>query len=121
MAQNEQIRMHADVVQADEESYLALMVLRDYRPANPAFGQDILRAAYNALQSAQEAELHAQNALAAARDATTAAQWDFHNRMLGAKTQVMAQYGPDSDQFASLGMKKKSERRRPSRPDKPAA
>lgn len=119
MAKNEQVRVHADVLQADQEGYLALTVLRDYRPVNPDFSQEMLRAAYSALQTAQEVELHAQNALAAARDATTSAQWEFHNRMLGAKRQVLAQYGPDSDQLAALGMKKKSERRRPNRSDTP--
>jgi hypothetical protein len=33
---------------------------------------------------------------------------EFHNAMLGARVRVGAQFGPDSDEFASLGMKKKS-------------
>jgi len=37
----------------------------------------------------------------------------LHNAILGAKTQVLAQYGADSDAIQSLGLKKKSERKRP--------
>ncbi len=36
---------------------------------------------------------------------------EFHELVLGAKRQVIAQYGDDSDEITSLGMKKKSERR----------
>ena len=43
------------------------------------------------MRAAQEAELHAQNALSAARDAAVAAQWEYHNIVLGVKTQVLAQ------------------------------
>ena len=71
------------------------------------------------MRAAQEAELHAQNALAAARDAAIAAQWDYHNLVLGVKSQVLAQYGPDSDQVAALGLKKKVERKAPTRASKP--
>ena len=40
---------------------------------------------------------------------------------LGVKDQVIAQYGPDSDQVAALGLKKKSNRKAPTRAGKPAA
>ncbi|MFZ5911720.1 MAG: hypothetical protein ACOYYU_17055 [Chloroflexota bacterium] len=78
-----------------------------------------------ALRSAQRAEVNAQNALASARDA----EWEFHNMLLGVKTQVAAQYGADSDQVSAgstyqvqaLGLKKKSERKAPGRKAKPSA
>jgi hypothetical protein len=54
-----------------------------------------------ALRSAQRAKVNAQNALAAARDAAVAAEWEFHNMILGVKDQVIAQYGKDSDQVQS--------------------
>jgi hypothetical protein len=37
------------------------------------------------------------------------------------KDQVIAQYGPDSDQVVALGLKKKSDRKAPTRAGKPAA
>jgi hypothetical protein len=53
--------------------------------------------------------------------AAVAAGWDLHNGMLDVKVQVAAQYGTNSDQVASLGLKKKSERKAPVRAAKPAA
>jgi hypothetical protein len=68
-----------------------------------------------AMEEAQQAEVRALQALAAARDAATAAEWALHEGMLGAKAQVIAQYGPDSNAVQLLGLKRKSERRRPVR------
>jgi hypothetical protein len=45
-------------------------------------------------------------------------QWEFHDAILGVKNQVKAQYGADSDEVAALGLKKKSERRPPTRATK---
>ncbi|MBI3363815.1 MAG: hypothetical protein HY033_02795, partial [Ignavibacteriae bacterium] len=67
---------------------------------------------------AHEAEKLAGDALKAKRDAAVAAELAFHQAMLGVKEQVIAQYGKNSDQVASLGLKKKSEYRRPVRKTK---
>ena len=63
-----------------------------------------------------------QNEADDARDATVAAEWAFHNIILGAKTQVKAQYGDNSDQYAGVGLTKKSEVQSPgsSTPPTPA-
>ncbi len=57
----------------------------------------------------------------AARDDATAAEWDFHNALLGAKDQVKAQFGADSNEWQALGLTKKSEFASPSAKVKPAA
>jgi hypothetical protein len=67
------------------------------------------------MRLAREKELTAENALAAARDASRQAEWRFHNAMLAVKAQVIAQYGVSSDEVQALGLKKKSERRKPAR------
>ncbi|HLL77504.1 MAG TPA: hypothetical protein VK421_19770 [Pyrinomonadaceae bacterium] len=61
------------------------------------------------MEAKQAAETQAAAALAAARDDAVAAEWEFHNAMLGAKEQVVAQFGKDSNEIQSLGLKKKSE------------
>lgn len=43
--------------------------------------------------------------------ALVALQWNFHDLILGVKSQVKTLYGPDSDEVASLGLKKKFERK----------
>ena len=65
----------------------------------------------------RDLEAQAQAALDAARDDATAAEWTFHNAILGAKDQVKAQFGDDSNEYAGMGLTKKSERQSPSRAD----
>ncbi len=55
----------------------------------------------------------AEGALAAARDRATATEWALHNGVLDSKTQVAAQYGKDSEQLQSPGLKRESGYRRP--------
>jgi hypothetical protein len=115
MAKNEKVRLSPEIQQADENTFLALKAIAGYSPANPAYSLATVTARYDAMRAAAEVELRAQNALDAARDAAIAAQWEHHNLILGVKDQVIAQFGPDSDEVASLGLKKKSERKTPAR------
>ena len=121
MAKNQDIRIQADVLAADQKAFQFLKTIGDYQPLNPAYTIEALDASYEALRAALEAERQAQEALAAARKVAVAAGWDFHNNMLGVKRQVVARYGQDSDQVVLLGLKKKSERKAPVRKRKPAA
>jgi hypothetical protein len=50
-----------------------------------------------------------------------AAEWEFHNLMLGAKDQVIAQFGRDSNEVQAIGLKKSSERKAPQRRQPTAA
>jgi len=121
MAKNQTVPVSPDVLESDQNAFLLLKGMSDYKPSNPACSIAAMSAKYEALRAAQEAELKAQNALAAAHDAAVNAGWDLHNGMLDVKVQVAAQYGTSSDQVASLGLKKKSERKAPGRAVKPAA
>lgn len=102
-----------DVLAEDLDTLTAILAIPDYAPSNPAFTKTELTAAVTAHTAAHEARVNAENALAAARDAEVAAQYGVHSAALGGKDQVTAQYGPDSDEVQSLGLKKKSERKRP--------
>jgi hypothetical protein len=113
MAKNQTRRLPPGQLQADREGHIALQSFGDYSPANPAYTRDKIDTLLATMQAMQEAEINAANALAAARDAAVAAEWDFHNAMLGIKDQIIAQYGVDADQVQSLGLKKKSEHKRP--------
>ena len=46
-------------------------------------------------------------------------EWEFHNLILGAKDQVTAQFGRDSNEVQAVGLKKASERKAPQRRSKP--
>jgi hypothetical protein len=49
------------------------------------------------------------------QDAAVAKEWAFHNLVLGAHKQVVAQFGDDSDEVQAIGLEKKSEYKAPGR------
>ncbi len=108
-------RIKPDVLKEDQDALTALAAIPDYKPANAAYTLVNLTAALTAMQAAQQAVVRAQGVLDTARDAAAAAEGRFHEAVLGAKDQVIAQYGKSSDQLQLLGLKKKSERKRPVR------
>jgi len=42
------------------------------------------------METARQAEINAESALKAARDAANQAEWEFHDAVLGAKDQVIS-------------------------------
>lgn len=121
MASSKLTRIPTQVLQADNEAYVALKAISDYQSANPDYSLVTVARLHENVQATLEAELHAQNTLAAARDAALASQRAFHEAILGVKNQVKAFYGADSDQLAALGLKKKSDRKAPTKSGKAAA
>jgi len=113
-------RVRPDVLLLDQAAYTALQAITNYESVNARFSKANVTADFEAMQAARQAEINAQNALAAARDAAVAAEWQFHNSMLGVKAQVIATFGDDSNEVQSLGLVKKSERKRPTRKAKAA-
>lgn len=115
MAKNETVRMSPKLLAQDREVYAAIKGNSKYAPANPAFTQATLDALHTELEQAEHGAVQAEAAAAAARDKLVASQWKYHNTMIGAKDQVVAQFGRDSDEAAAVGLKKKAEYKRPVR------
>jgi len=115
MPKDQNKRITPGVLEADKNSFAALQGLTAYAPANPAYAAAKLASAQAALASAQTTEAQAAAALATARDNAVAAEWEFHNLMLGVKDQVIAQFGRDSNEVQAVGLKKTSERKAPQR------
>ncbi|HYH84077.1 MAG TPA: hypothetical protein VEX60_01255 [Pyrinomonadaceae bacterium] len=115
MAKNETRRLSPAYLSADREAFDALQGITDYSPANPAYKTETIKAARDRMDDLLRDATQAEAAAAAKRDAATAGEWEFHNAMLGAKVQVNAQYGPNSDEVAALGLKKKSDYKSPTR------
>src|SRR5215472_3846362 len=113
MAQNQTRRLDPKIVQDDVTALEAIQGMTDYAPANAAYALTALTAKQTAMAGAQAAETQKQADADAARDAANAAEWVFHNLVLNAKDQVKAQFGVDSDQWQALGMRKKSEYKKP--------
>jgi len=115
MAVNQTRRLSLEVLRADHMTLVALHALADYHPHNPAHTAEAIAGLDETLEQAHEIEIRTGNTHESARNGAIAAEWAVHNALLGAKAQVIAQYGTDSDAVQSLGLKRKSERKRPTR------
>lgn len=101
-------------VQKDKDAIAALSVVVGYAPADKKYTLVLGVAAEADMTTKQDTLAKAVAALKNAKDDAKASEWTFHNFMLSVKAQVAAQYGFDSNEYQSLGLKKKSERKSPS-------
>lgn len=115
MGKNETRRLRPAQIQINKDNFAALKAIGNYAPANPAFKVDVINTAQSDLNSSQQLESQTIAAQAAARDDAVAKEWQHHNLMLGARDQVVAQYGRDSNEAQAVGLKKKSEYKKPGR------
>ena len=113
-------RLRPSDLQADKDAFAALEAMEDYAPSNKDYTVAKIQALSDTMDEEQEDEAQAEAAAKAARDDATAAEWDYHNAILGAKDQVKAQYGADSNEVQSVGLTKKSERAKPKRKSSPS-
>lgn len=120
MAKNETRRIAPSVLQADRDAFAALKNMPTYKSAQTQFDVAAIQTLADTMVAKSDIEAQKQADLNAARDEATTAEWDFHNGILGAKDQVIAQFGDDSNQVQSLGLKKKSEYKAPKSKNKPA-
>ncbi|HEX5689417.1 MAG TPA: hypothetical protein VFX76_05415 [Roseiflexaceae bacterium] len=114
MSVNRNRRLPADDIQANRNALIGIQSLDDYAPSTAAYSVARLIDLGRVMEEARQAEVRAIQALAMARDAAAEAEWALHDGILGAKAQVIAQYGPDSQAVQLVGLKRKSERKRPS-------
>lgn len=115
MGKNETRRLRPAQIQTNKDNFAALKGVSNYAPANPAYKVDAILAAETELNSSQQVESQAIAAQAAARDNAVASEWKHHNLLLGARDQVVAQFGRDSNEAQAVGLKKKSEYKAPGR------
>ena len=104
-------RLNKWVQQEDIDAYAAVLAIREYDPNNSEFELGEVTASHDAMRAKQTDEVQKNAASAAAADAAEASEREFHNKMLGVKNQIKAQFGVNSDEYASLGLKKKEEYR----------
>lgn len=112
---NENRRLSKTEIISDHSAVLALRDLDGYTSVNPSYSLEAIDQLDADFVAAQQHEQRMQIALDAARDNTIAKGWALHKAVQGAKAQVIAQFGPDSNAVAAIGLKKKSDYRRPSR------
>lgn len=109
MAKNEKVRIKAEQLTEDLEAYDNLLDLKDYNPRLDAYTTVKVTAVKNKMDLALRNLNQTEKRLKEYRQKHIAAEWEFHNMMLGCKEQVIGQYGSDSNEIQSLGLKKKSD------------
>ena len=108
-------RITPAMMQADIETWEALQAVESYAPLNGRCELGAIDTLKKKMEARQTTETQARTAFDTARDLAAETEWEFHEVITLAKTQVEAQFGPNSNEYQSLGRKKKSERARPTR------
>ena len=115
MSAQPQYLLAAPVLTSDRAVLHALQDIAAYAPRNPELSTASLSSSEEALTQAQLDTERTRLAYEAARTREIAAGWDFHERIINAKAEVIVQFGADSQEVHAVGLKKKSERKRPVR------
>ncbi|MDZ7952012.1 MAG: hypothetical protein RMY16_17250 [Nostoc sp. DedQUE12b] len=108
-------RLRLQTISQDVTSFHGLQTVSNYDTSRSNASVANIQQAYQAMLALQQAETEKLALYRAAVDAARLAEWEFHNAVLAMKEVVRGQYGSDSDQAQAVGLKKKSNRRRPTR------
>ncbi|MBF2005055.1 MAG: hypothetical protein IGS49_06215 [Chlorogloeopsis fritschii C42_A2020_084] len=108
-------RLPPQTISQDIDSLHGLQTINTYNTSRADASEANLQTAYQAMLTQQQAETEKLALYRAAADAARLAEWEFHNAVLAMKEVVRGQYGSDSNEAQAVGLKKKSERKRPSR------
>jgi hypothetical protein len=114
-AQDKTRRLPSQSIGQDITSLHGLQTITTYNTTRADASVANLQQAYQTMLAQQQAETEKLTLYRAAADAARSAEWEFHNAVLAMKEVVRGQYGSDSDQAQAVGLKKKSERKRPNR------
>ncbi|GAX39758.1 hypothetical protein NIES4075_07160 [Tolypothrix sp. NIES-4075] len=108
-------RLPSQAINQDITSLHGLQTISTYDTTRADASIAKLQQAYQTMLVSQQAETEKLTLYRAATDAARLAEWEFHNAILAMKEVVRGQYGSDSDEAQAVGLKKKSERKRPNR------
>ncbi|HEY0323499.1 MAG TPA: hypothetical protein VGC66_21255 [Pyrinomonadaceae bacterium] len=118
MAQDQTRSLKPSIITADRDSIAAVQAITNYAPANSDYATAALVAALAEYDAKSATAAQADAAAKAARDEAVAAAHRLHNKVVGMRDSVGAQYGKDSNQFQSVGRKKTTEYKKPTRTNK---
>ncbi|NOS94618.1 MAG: hypothetical protein HOP30_22125 [Cyclobacteriaceae bacterium] len=111
MAQNEKVPVKSEQLEEDTDAYDNLLLVKGYSPRLEEFSIEMVTALKDKLDLAERNLNQTEKRVKEERQNLIAAQWAFHNSILGCKGQVISQFGVDSNEIQSLGLKKKSDYR----------
>lgn len=108
-------RLSPQIIDQDVDSLNGLKTVSSYKTSRSEATSEILLQIYQTMLLQQQSETEKLAFHRAASDAARLAEWEFHNSVLAMKEVVRGQYGSDSDEAQAIGLKKKSDRKRPTR------
>jgi hypothetical protein len=108
-------RLRTSVLEKDIYTLDAIQGIGGYTSAKQEFTVSGLLAKQQKMQDTRRIETQKKGELQSARDNAVKEEYAFHEAILTARDQIRAQFGADSDEYQSIGMKKKSERKRPTK------
>lgn len=108
-------RLTQNLLQQDIDSLNGLKAIPNYTTPRTQASLETLQQTYQAMLAQQQLETEKLALYRAATDAARLAEWEFHNSVLAMKEVVRGQYGSDSNEAQAIGLKKKSDRKRPVR------
>jgi hypothetical protein len=108
-------RLSLRLISQDVDSLHGLQAVSSYSSSRNNATPEALQQAYQAMLTQQQEETEKLALYRAATDAARLAEWEFHNAVLAMKEVVRGQYGSDSNEAQAVGLKKKSDRKRPTR------
>ncbi len=114
--QNTSRRLSAQVLNHNVDALNGLNTITSYSTPRLEATPAALQHAYQTMLALQQVETERLALYRGAADAARLAEWDFHNAVLAMKEVVRGQFGSDSNEAQSIGLKKKSDRKRPARP-----
>lgn len=101
--------------QQDIDAFNGLGSIPTYTTNRHEATPEALQRAYHTVQVRRQTEKERQALYQASVDATREAEWEFHNAVLAMKEIVRGQFGSDSNEARAVGLKKKSDRKKPGR------
>jgi heterodisulfide reductase subunit A-like polyferredoxin len=107
MAKSGTKRLGTKMLQESQDYLAALQAIPQYAPVNPRYAKHALTTAQSELNDAQRLEAEANAAAANAREDVVMKEWELHNLLLGARDQVCAQFGRDSNEAEAVGIKRR--------------
>jgi hypothetical protein len=108
-------RLRPQVLSDDTDALNGVRTLLDYDPPRHEAALSTLQLAYQMMQQRQQTESELRARFQAASTQARQAEWEFHNGILAMRKAVLSQYGDDSNEVQTVGLKKKSARKRPTR------
>lgn len=107
--------MNPSSIAADRDSLAALKNVKNYAPSNPAYSLENLTNLQSDMDAKLAASVQADAEAKAKRDDAVASSWAFHQGCIGMKDSIGVQYGKDSNEFQTVGRKKTTEYKKPTR------